>query len=122
MEMRKQYQKVCLCFCFSCTCLYIHLLYVYITNLFTVPAASSADIQKIREAIKNATSLQEVERLNRILQSGLISEEMTSQNGNGLIKHIFISVISFILIIILQLIKNTKWIHHKKRKQNHFNL
>lgn len=48
-----------------------------------VPAASSAEIQKIREAIKNATSLQEVERLTRILQSGNISEDILKQNGNG---------------------------------------
>lgn len=48
-----------------------------------VPGASPADILKIREAIKNATSLQEVERLTRILQSGQIPEELLHQNGNG---------------------------------------
>lgn len=49
----------------------------------TVPTASPADIQRIREAIKNATSLSEVERLTRILQSGNIPEDFSEQNGNG---------------------------------------
>lgn len=56
------------------------------TSFILVAAASSEDIQKIREAIKNATSLQEVERLTRILQSGLIPEDMQSQFGNGNLK------------------------------------
>lgn len=51
--------------------------------LFPVPTASPADIQRIREAIKNATSLSEVERLTRILQSGNIPEDISEQNGNG---------------------------------------
>lgn len=45
--------------------------------------ASPADIQRIREAIKNATSLSEVERLTRILQSGIIPDDFSEQNGNG---------------------------------------
>jgi U2 small nuclear ribonucleoprotein A' len=36
--------------------------------------ASSAEIQKIRDMISNATSLHEVERLTKMLQSGNISE------------------------------------------------
>jgi len=45
-----------------------------------VPGASQEDIQKIREAIKKANSLQEVERLTKILQSGLIPSEFLN-NG-----------------------------------------
>lgn len=37
--------------------------------------ANTADIQKIREAIAKASSLQEVERLTKMLQSGNISSE-----------------------------------------------
>lgn len=37
--------------------------------------ANTADIQKIREAISMASSLQEVERLTKMLQSGQISSE-----------------------------------------------
>jgi hypothetical protein len=48
---------------------------------FTVQGATPNDIQKIREAIKKATSLQEVERLTRLLQSGQISSDFYS-NGN----------------------------------------
>lgn len=54
------------------------MLIIYI---FTVPGASPADIQRIREAIKRAGSLQEVERLTRLLQSGNITDELL--NGNG---------------------------------------
>lgn len=50
---------------------------------FTVPTASPEDVQRIRDAIKNATSLQEVERLTRILQSGNIPENLNAENGNG---------------------------------------
>lgn len=51
---------------------------------FTGNSASSADVQRIRDAIKNATSLHEVERLTRILQSGHIPEDLSaSENGNG---------------------------------------
>lgn len=54
----------------------------YHFKYYTVPGASPADIQKIREAIKKAASLHEVERLTRALQSGQISEEML--NGKGI--------------------------------------
>lgn len=37
--------------------------------------ANTADIQKIRDAISKASSLQEVERLTKMLQSGQISSE-----------------------------------------------
>ena len=37
-------------------------------------------MQKIKEAIKKATSLQEVERLTKLLQSGQISNEMLNNN------------------------------------------
>lgn len=57
--------------------------YFIIIETVSVPTASPADIQKIREAIKNATSLQEVERLTRILQSGNIPEEFLNSNGNS---------------------------------------
>lgn len=39
----------------------------------TVHNATPTDIQKIREAIKRATNLHEVERLTRMLQSGQIT-------------------------------------------------
>jgi len=52
-------------------------------NVARVPGANAAELQKIREAIKNATSLQEVERLTRILQSGQIPEDFLELNGNG---------------------------------------
>jgi hypothetical protein len=42
--------------------------------------ASAADIQKIREAIKKASSLHEVERLTKILQSGTISGDIFSSD------------------------------------------
>lgn len=52
-----------------------------------VPGATPADMQAIREAIKNATSLQEVERLTRMLQAGQIPNGSNlnshSLNGNG---------------------------------------
>lgn len=49
---------------------------------FTESGASPAEIAKIREAIKTANSLQEVERLTRILQAGgPITDEML--NGSG---------------------------------------
>lgn len=55
-----------------------------LTEYFTAPSASPADVQRIRDAIKNATSLHEVERLTRILQSGHIPEDLSaSENGNG---------------------------------------
>lgn len=47
------------------------------------PSATAADVQRIRDAIKNASSLQEVERLTRILQSGIIPEDLSTENGNG---------------------------------------
>uniref|UniRef100_A0A182NHF6 Probable U2 small nuclear ribonucleoprotein A' n=1 Tax=Anopheles dirus TaxID=7168 RepID=A0A182NHF6_9DIPT len=47
-----------------------------------VQNASPADIQKIKEAIKRATNLHEVERLNRMLQSGQITGDIL--NGNDL--------------------------------------
>lgn len=53
---------------------------------FTVPGASAADMQSIRDAIQNATSLQEVERLTKLLQSGQIpngNATITSNNGHG---------------------------------------
>jgi U2 small nuclear ribonucleoprotein A' len=37
-------------------------------------------MQKIKEAIKKATSLQEVERLTKLLQSGQITGELLGNN------------------------------------------
>lgn len=45
--------------------------YDYFNFFFKGP--SKADIQKIRKAIANATTLEEVERLNKLLQSGQFS-------------------------------------------------
>lgn len=42
--------------------------------------ANTADIQKIREAISKASSLQEVERLTKMLQSGQISSEFLNED------------------------------------------
>lgn len=47
----------------------------------TVHNATLADIQKIRDAIKRATNLHEVERLTRMLQSGQITGDFDF-NGN----------------------------------------
>lgn len=52
-----------------------------IDNVAKVPGASPADIQRIREAIKRARSLQEVERLTKMLQSGQISDELLNEMG-----------------------------------------
>lgn len=54
-----------------------------IDSVAKVPGASSADIQRIREAIKRAGSLQEVERLTRMLQSGQISDEYLNGLNGG---------------------------------------
>ncbi|XP_031619715.1 probable U2 small nuclear ribonucleoprotein A' [Contarinia nasturtii] len=52
-------------------------------NNSKVSTTSAEDVQRIRDAIKNATSLHEVERLTRILQSGNIPENLNAENGNG---------------------------------------
>lgn len=41
-------------------------------------AATPAEINRIKEAIRNAKSLAEVERLNRMLQTGQIPEEFSN--------------------------------------------
>ncbi|XP_011495480.1 PREDICTED: probable U2 small nuclear ribonucleoprotein A' [Ceratosolen solmsi marchali] len=46
------------------------------------PAISINDRAKIREAITNATSLEEVQRLSKLLQSGYIPGENRHYNGN----------------------------------------
>lgn len=48
-----------------------------------VPGATPADMQAIREAIKNATSLQEVERLTKMLQAGQIPNGISHMNSNN---------------------------------------
>lgn len=86
----------------------------------TVPTASPADIQRIREAIKNATSLSEVERLTRILQSGNIPEDISEQNGNGELIQLLSRPRSKYLIsesrisCHFQVIQNKRWILHRK--------
>ncbi|GAB0087482.1 Probable U2 small nuclear ribonucleoprotein A' [Sergentomyia squamirostris] len=52
-------------------------------NKVKMPRVSNANVQAIREAIKNATSLQEVEKLTRMLQSGQIPEEFSNGNGSA---------------------------------------
>ena len=56
-------------------------------NKERVPGATPADMQAIREAIKNATSLAEVERLTKMLQAGQIpngsSNGQQATNGNA---------------------------------------
>lgn len=44
--------------------------------------ANTADIQKIREAISKASSLQEVEKFTRMLQTGQISSEFLNEDEN----------------------------------------
>lgn len=58
---------------------YLHTAHIYSIHLFRkeiktnfVSDLTPQEIHKIREAIKNASSLQEVERLTRMLQSGQI--------------------------------------------------
>lgn len=54
------------------------------SNSIAAPTANPEDVQKIRDAIKNATSLQEVERLTRLLKSGNIPDNFNAnENGNG---------------------------------------
>lgn len=57
-------------------------------SIIIVQTSSAEDVQRIRDAIKNATSLHEVERLTRILQSGKIPENLNVENGNGKTNHI----------------------------------
>lgn len=58
------------------------------------------EIHKIREAIKNASSLQEVERLTRMLQSGQIPGQKPLQvqqsNGQRKISICFIQLLYFV--------------------------
>lgn len=67
----------------------IHLHFKFETKTITLlfnaaPTANPEDVQKIRDAIKNATSLQEVERLTRLLKSGSIPDNFNAnENGNG---------------------------------------
>lgn len=63
-----------------------HLIAILIIIYFIliVTGASPADLLKIREAINNATSLQEVERLTGILQSGNIPEEFLTGGSSEL--------------------------------------
>lgn len=44
--------------------------------------ATKAEINRIKDAIRNAKSLAEVERLTRILQSGHITEEFSNRGGH----------------------------------------
>lgn len=50
-------------------------------NLIFKVNGTSPNIGKIREAIKNATSLQEVEQLNRLLQSRQFSDDSFNLDG-----------------------------------------
>ncbi|XP_032672917.1 probable U2 small nuclear ribonucleoprotein A' [Odontomachus brunneus] len=47
------------------------------------PLTSAEERKKIREAITNASSLEEVQRLSKLLQAGHIPGEERLQNGNG---------------------------------------
>lgn len=53
------------------------------SNLTIAATTNPEDVQRIRDAIKNATSLQEVERLTRLLKSGNIPEDLNAENGKG---------------------------------------
>lgn len=50
------------------------------TNAAKPKIQATADIQKIREAISKASSLHEVERLTKMLQSGQISSEFLNDD------------------------------------------
>lgn len=50
------------------------------------PLTSIEERKKIREAINNASSLEEVQRLSKLLQSGHIPGEERLQNGNGTVE------------------------------------
>lgn len=52
---------------------------VVLITFFWFPGPSSEQIQKIREAISKASSLEEVERLNRLLQAGQIPSNSKSK-------------------------------------------
>lgn len=49
--------------------------------MFSGVGLSEQEVRKIREAIANAGSLEEVERLQRLLQSGQIPGEENPENG-----------------------------------------
>ncbi|XP_066599023.1 probable U2 small nuclear ribonucleoprotein A' [Prorops nasuta] len=50
------------------------------------PLTSMEERNKIREAISNASSLEEVQRLSKLLQSGHIPGEENLQNGNSTVE------------------------------------
>jgi U2 small nuclear ribonucleoprotein A' len=60
---------------------------------------SQEEMRAIREAISKATSLEEVERLNRLLQAGQIPGRMQTgaQNGLFFIRQIYYLLISYSL-------------------------
>lgn len=62
------------------TCAFINSIFN-----FTESGASPAEVAKIRDAIKTANSLQEVERLTRILQAGgpITDEMLNGKAANG---------------------------------------
>ena len=54
--------------------------------LFDVGGASAEEARAIREAVANASTLEEVERLNQMLRAGVVPGKATqasSKNGNG---------------------------------------
>ncbi len=54
--------------------------------LFDVGGASAEEARAIREAVANASTLEEVERLNQMLRAGVVPGKATqgsSKNGNA---------------------------------------
>lgn len=64
--------------------------------VFVLAGPSAEDLWKMREAIAKATSLEEIERLNRLLQAGQIpgkkSSNASSNNGKFCI-YIFLNFV-----------------------------
>ncbi len=57
-----------------------------VIKLFCVGGASAEEARAIREAVANASTLEEVERLNQMLRAGVVPGKATqgsSKNGNA---------------------------------------
>lgn len=71
-------------------------IYIYYI-IFCCLGLSEQEIRKIREAIANAGSLEEVERLQRLLQSGQIPGQDNAENGKIIVFSVFYMILQFFL-------------------------
>ena len=59
---------------------------LYLTSFFFIGGPSAEEARAIREAVANATTLEEVERLNQMLKAGIVpgkSSRDTKRNGTS---------------------------------------